>query len=208
MQNKTVVIIEDESELRKCFSLIIAGTKRYDVIGEYATAEEAIPRILKKAPDIILMDIQLPGQSGIEATQYIKERNHLIEIIMLTVHSDDEMVFDSLKAGASGYISKGNDYMEIIAALDEIVEGGAPLSGRIARMVVNNFHANLNSPLTKRERQIIQLMGKGWSYSQIAEELLIARETAKSHIRNIYAKLKVNSKSAALEKAAKDRLLN
>lgn len=153
------------------------------------------------------MDIQLPGMSGIEATKIIKERNHLIEIIMLTVHNDDEIVFEALKAGASGYIIKSDGYLEVIDALDEIVAGGAPMSSRIAKMVINNFHANLNSPLTKRERQILQFMAKGWTYSQIAEELGIAKETSKTHIRNIYVKLKVNSKSQAIEKATREKML-
>lgn len=204
---KRVVIIEDQTDLLQSFNLIIGNTGRYEIIGLYANAEEAIPKILKRTPDIILMDIQLPGMSGIEATKIIKERNHLIEIIMLTVHNDDEIVFEALKAGASGYIIKSDGYLEVIDALDEIVAGGAPMSSRIAKMVINNFHANLNSPLTKRERQILQFMAKGWTYSQIAEELGIAKETSKTHIRNIYVKLKVNSKSQAIEKATREKML-
>ncbi|MBI3235777.1 MAG: response regulator transcription factor [Bacteroidetes bacterium] len=204
---KKIVIVEDQSDLRESYNLIINGTNLYEVIGLYSTAEEAITKIQKRTPDIILMDIQLPGMSGVEATRIIKERNHLVEIVMLTVHDDDEFVFDSLKAGASGYIIKGTSYVEMIEALDEIVSGGAPMSNRIARMVINNFHANLNSPLTKRERQILQLMSKGWTYSQIAEELAISKETSKTHIRNIYVKLEVNSKSEAIAKATKERIL-
>jgi DNA-binding NarL/FixJ family response regulator len=204
---KKIVIVEDQSELRESYNLIINGTNLYEVIGLYSTAEDAIAKMQKRTPDIILMDIQLPGMSGIEATRIIKERNHLVEVIMLTVHDDDEFVFDSLKAGASGYIIKGTSYLEMIEALDEIVSGGAPMSNRIARMVINNFHANLNSPLTKRERQILQLMSKGWTYSQIAEELAISKETSKTHIRNIYIKLEVNSKSEAIAKATKERIL-
>jgi len=204
---KKIVIVEDQSDLRESYSLIINGTNLYEVIGLYSTAEEAIAKMQKRTPDIILMDIQLPGMSGIEATRVIKERNHLVEVIMLTVHDDDEFVFDSLKAGASGYIIKGTSYLEMIEALDEMVSGGAPMSNRVARMVINNFHANLNSPLTKRERQILQLMSKGWTYSQIAEELAISKETSKTHIRNIYIKLEVNSKSEAIAKATKERIL-
>lgn len=204
---KRVVIIEDQTDLLQSFNLIIGNTDRYEIIGLYSNAEEAIPKILKRTPDIILMDIQLPGMSGIEATKIIKERNHLIEIVMLTVHNDDEIVFEALKAGASGYIIKSDGYLEVIDALDEIVAGGAPMSSRIAKMVINNFHANLNSPLTKRERQILQFMAKGWTYSQIAEELGIAKETSKTHIRNIYVKLKVNSKSQAIEKATREKML-
>ncbi len=204
---KKIVIVEDQSDLRESYSLIINGTNLYEVIGLYSTAEEAISKMQKRTPDIILMDIQLPGMNGIEATKIIKERNHLVEIIMLTVHDDDEFVFESLKAGASGYIIKGTSYLEMIEALDEMVNGGAPMSNRIARMVINNFHANLNSPLTKRERQILQLMSKGWTYSQIAEELAISKETSKTHIRNIYVKLEVNSKSEAIAKATKERIL-
>ncbi len=204
---KKIVIIEDQSDLRNTYSMIISGTKKYEIIGAYATAEEAISMISRRSPDIILMDIQLPGMSGIEATRIIKERNHLIDVVMLTVHDDSELVFESLKAGASGYIVKGEGYFEIIEGLDEILNGGAPMSSRIAKMVINNFHANLNSPLTNRERQIIQFIAKGWTYSQIAEELGIAKETSKTHIRNIYVKLNVNSKSEAIEKATRERIL-
>ncbi|MGE0590401.1 MAG: response regulator [Cyclobacteriaceae bacterium] len=204
---KKVVIVDDQSELRNTYSLVISGTKRYEVIGSYATAEEAIPQIAKRSPDIILMDIQLPGMSGIEATRIIKVRNHLIDVIMLTVHDDSDLVFESLKVGASGYLIKGQGYLEIIDGLDEIINGGAPMSSRIAKMIINNFHANLNSPLTNRERQIIQFIAKGWTYSQIAEELGIAKETSKTHIRNIYVKLNVSSKSEAIAKATRERIL-
>ncbi len=206
-QKKMIMIVEDSAELRESYSLIINGTNLYEVIAMCATAEEAIGKIRKRTPDIILMDIQLPGMNGVEATKQIKERNHLIEVIMLTVHEDDDLVFESLKAGASGYITKGANFMEMLQALDEIVLGGAPMSSKIARMVINNFHANLNSPLTKRERQIIQFMAKGWTYSQIAEELSISKATSKTHIRNIYTKLNVNSKSEAIEKASSDKIL-
>ena len=204
---KKIVIVEDNEDLRNSYSLIINNSGSYEVIGAYGTGEEAIEKVQKRVPDIILMDIELPGINGSETTRRILERNHLIQIVMLTVHEGDNLVFEALQAGASGYITKGAPYVEIIEALNEIVKGGAPMSSSIARMVINHFHADPNPPLTKREMQVLKLMSKGLTYTQIANELIITKETSKTHIRNIYEKLNVSSKSEALEKAVKDRII-
>jgi DNA-binding NarL/FixJ family response regulator len=123
------------------------------------------------------------------------------------VYEDSELVFEALKAGASGYITKSANYMELLSALEEIIRGGAPMSSRIARMVIDNHHINPNSPLTKRETTILQLISEGKTYTQISEELFISKETAKTHIKNIYSKLQVNSKSEALAKASVEKLI-
>jgi len=202
-----VYIVEDDPDIRSAFSLIIDQSTKFKVIGAFESFEESLKGFAAEIPDVVMMDIQLPGISGIEATRIVREKYPTVEVVIVTVFEDDEMVFEALKAGASGYITKGSNYLELINALEEIVKGGAPMSSRIARMVIHNYHVNLNSPLTKRERQILQMVAGGKTYTMIGEELNISKETSKTHIRNIYAKLHVHSKSGAIAKANADRLI-
>ncbi len=204
---KRVMIVEDDQEIRNSFSLIVNSSQRFVVVGTYGNCEDAISNLMRDKPEIVLMDIELPGMNGIKGTQIIKDRSHNTEVIMVTVYEDSEMVFDALKAGASGYITKSANYMELLGALDEIIRGGAPMSSRIARMVIDHHHVNPNSPLTKRETTILQLISEGKTYTQISEELFISKETSKTHIKNIYSKLQVNSKSEAIAKANEEKLI-
>lgn len=204
---KRVLIVEDDQEIRESFSLIVNSSQKFVVVNAYGNAEEAIAAMHRNRPEIILMDIELPGINGIQATKAIKDKYPHVEVIMVTVYEDNELVFEALKAGASGYITKSANYMELLSALDEIVKGGAPMSSRIARMVIDNFHINPNSPLTRRETEILQLIAEGKTYTQISEELFISKETAKTHIKNIYAKLQVSSKSEAIAKANLEKLI-
>ncbi|MDZ7650325.1 MAG: response regulator transcription factor [Cytophagales bacterium] len=204
---RKVFIVEDDKELRNSFTHIVSNSNQFVVTGSYRSAEEAIKDLPRKRPEIILMDIVLPEMNGVEATQFIKEHFPSIEIVIVTVYEDNELVFNALKAGASGYITKSANYLELLAALEEIIKGGAPMSTRIARMVIGNFHLNPNSPLTKREKEIIRMIADGKTYSQISDELFISKETAKTHIRNIYSKLQVNKKSDAIAKAQEQRLI-
>ena len=204
---KRVMIVEDDQEIRNSFSLIVNSSQRFVVVGAYGDCEEAISNLNRDKPEIVLMDIELPGMNGIKGTQIIKEKAPNTEVIMVTVYEDSELVFEALKAGASGYITKSANYMELLSALEEIIRGGAPMSSRIARMVIDNYHINPNSPLTKRETTILQLISEGKTYTQISEELFISKETAKTHIKNIYSKLQVNSKSEAIAKANVEKLI-
>jgi DNA-binding NarL/FixJ family response regulator len=204
---KRVLIVEDDQEIRNSFSLIVNSSQKFMVINAYNNCESAIDNLQRDKPEIILMDIELPGMNGIQGTKLIKEKSPHSDIIMVTVYEDSELVFEALKAGASGYITKSANYMELLTALEEIVKGGAPMSSRIARMVIDNFHVNPNSPLTRRETEILQLIAEGKTYTQISEELFISKETAKTHIKNIYSKLQVNSKSEAIAKANLEKLI-
>ena len=201
------MIVEDDQEIRNSFSLIVNSSQKFVVVGAYGDCEEAIANLNKDKPEIVLMDIELPGMNGIKGTQIIKEKAANTEVVMVTVYEDSELVFEALKAGASGYITKSANYMELLSALEEIIRGGAPMSSRIARMVIDNYHINPNSPLTKRETTILQLISEGKTYTQISEELFISKETAKTHIKNIYSKLQVNSKSEAIAKANVEKLI-
>lgn len=204
---KRVMIVEDDQEIRNSFTLIVNSSQKFMVVSAYGSCEDAIDNLNRDKPEIVLMDIELPGMNGIQGTKIIKDKNPYTDIIMVSVYEDSELVFEALKAGASGYITKSANYMELLAALEEIVKGGAPMSSRIARMVIDNFHVNPNSPLTKRETEILQLISEGKTYTQISEELFISKETAKTHIKNIYSKLQVNSKSEAIAKANLEKLI-
>jgi DNA-binding NarL/FixJ family response regulator len=204
---KRVVIIEDDQEIRSSYELIVNSSPKFFVINSYGNCEDAIKQIHNDKADIVLMDIELPGMNGIKGTKIIKDKMPHVEIIMISVYDDSEMVFEALRSGASGYITKSSNYIELLSALEEILKGGAPMSSKIARFVIDSFHVNPNSPLSKRETQILQLISEGKTYSQISEDLFIAKETSKTHIRNIYSKLQVNTKSEALAKAASEKLI-
>ena len=204
---KRVLIVEDDQEIRNSFSLIVNSSQNFSVINAYGSCEDAIKHLHTDRPDYVLMDIELPGINGIKGTRIIKDKYPNVEIVMVTVYEDSDLVFEALKAGASGYITKSANYLELLSALEEILKGGAPMSSKIARMVIDNFHVNPNSPLTKRETEILQLISEGKTYTQISEELFISKETAKTHIKNIYSKLQVNSKSEAIAKATLEKLI-
>ncbi len=205
---KRVLLVEDDQEIRNSFTLIVNSSPKYFVVNGYGNCEEAIKWLHNDKPDIVLMDIELPGgMNGIQGTKIIKEKMPHTNIIMVTIYEDSDLVFEALKSGASGYITKSANYLELLSALDEIYKGGAPMSSKIARMVIDNFHVNPNSPLTKRETEILQLISEGKTYTQISEELFISKETSKTHIKNIYSKLQVKCKSEALAKASLEKLI-
>jgi DNA-binding NarL/FixJ family response regulator len=202
-----IVIVEDNDVVRDGFSLLISSLSEHEVIASYESCEEAIKNLEKDNPDLILMDIELPGMNGIEGTRLIKKARPEIEILVITVHDDSDLVFQALVAGASGYITKNAPHNRILDAINEVGKGGAPMSSNIARMVVESFQRNQNSPLSPRETEVLELLSEGKSYSVIADELFIHKETVKSHIKNIYFKLQVNSKAAAIEVAKKNKLI-
>lgn len=202
---KRLIIIEDDVELRECYKLILSSVGNYNFINAYETCESAFPNLTKDKPDIILMDLNLTGGiDGIEGTKYVKSKFPHIDVIILTVYDDSEMVFGALRAGASGFITKSSNYVELLSSLDELSKGGAPMSSKIARMVINNLHSNPNSPLSQREKDVLKLISEGKTYSQIADILFISKETSRTHIKNIYSKLEVNKKSEAIT-IAKER---
>ena len=201
---KRVIIIEDDKLLLESYTHIVNSSDKFTVVGSYSNAEDALKEIVRKKVEIVLMDIELPNLNGVRATGIIKEKHPHIDIVMVTIYEDNELVFNALKAGASGYITKSANYIELLTALDEIVKGGAPMSTKIAKMVIHNFHINADSPLTGREKEVLQLMAEGNTYSQISDALFISKETARSHIRNIYTKLQVSSKADAI-KIANDK---
>jgi DNA-binding NarL/FixJ family response regulator len=206
MKNR-IEIVEDNDVVRDGLELLLNSMSDHRVVGSYDNCEKAIKNLNTDQPEVILMDLDLPGMNGIEGIQRIKKTHPEISIIVLTVHEDSEMVFEALCAGASGYITKNANHSRLLDAIDEVQAGGAPMSSQIAKMVVDSFQRNHNSPLTGRETEVLEQLAKGKSYSIIADELFIHKETVKSHIKNIYFKLHVNSKAEALEIARKNKLI-
>ena len=170
-------------------------------------AEDAIKNVDADMADIYLMDIELPGMSGIVAIPKIKKIKPELQIVVVTVYENDELVFKALCEGAAGYLTKNIPPEKLISSLIELENGGAPMSTSIARLVVSSFHRNRQSPLSNRELEVLELLSSGKSYSTIANQLFVDKETVKSHIKNIYLKLEVHSKAEAIEKAKKSKYI-
>lgn len=207
MKNK-VVIIEDNIPLGQAFEDIINSTTNFTVVDHYSSCEEALDNIKLDQPNIILMDIDLPGMNGVEGTRIIKQKLPKTNIIMITVFENSEMVFDALCAGATGYLTKNLKPNDLISALEEAISGGAPMSIHIAKMVVNSFQRKQSSiVLSQREKEVLTLLSEGNSYDIIGEKLFISRNTIKFHLKNIYIKLQVHSNIEAIQKASKENLI-
>jgi DNA-binding NarL/FixJ family response regulator len=204
---KRITIVEDDSIIRNAFVTLIRQNKSYEVVNAYADAEAAIKNLKSDAPDICLMDIELPGMNGIVAISKIKAILPKTQVVVVTVYENDELVFKALCEGASGYLTKNIPPAKLIDSLVELENGGAPMSTSIARMVVSSFHRNRQSPLSNRELEVLELLSSGKSYSTIADQLFVDKETVKSHIKNIYLKLEVHSKAEAIEKARKSKYI-
>lgn len=202
-----IIIVEDDELIRESYCSFINESGRYDCIEVFGKCEDAIKYLKTSTPDVILMDIGLPGMSGIEGIKRIKKILPDVNIIAVSVHDENQTVFEALCAGASGYLTKNTTAEKLLDAIDETISGGAPMSTSIARMVINSFHKANTSPLSRRETEVLQLLAAGKSYTMIADQLFINKETVRTHIKNIYIKLEVNSKAQAIEKATKEKLI-
>lgn len=203
----SVSIVEDDDDFRESLTILIDGSPGFSCISAYRDCETALKGIENDLPDVVLMDIGLPGMSGIEGIRKIKEKLPDMDIVVLTIHEEDELVFDALCAGACGYLIKDFQLERLLDAIHEVHQGGAPMSSNIARMVVHSFQMAPHSPLTQRETDILTYLCQGLSYKMIADALCISLETVHSHIEHIYQKLHVHSKSEAVAKALKGRLV-
>jgi DNA-binding NarL/FixJ family response regulator len=207
-----VAIVEDREETREGLARLIDTSPGFATVGRSASMEEALEKFRHHAPDVLLADIGLPGISGIEGVRRFLERFPKLSILMLTVYGDDEHVFEAICAGASGYLLKDTPPERLIASLRELVAGGAPMSPAIARRVVTMFtrfapQEDAASALTPRERELLQLLAGGHSYKTAAKELGLAIDTVRFHIRSIYDKLHVHSKSEAVAIALRRGIL-
>ena len=207
-----VAIIEDQREVREGVAVLINGTQVYRCTDSYRSMEEALARIGAPPPDAILVDIGLPGMSGIEGIRVLKDRFPDITLLAFSVYDDDENIFDALCAGASGYLLKNTPPAKLLEGLREVVNGGAPMSPEVARRVVRLFrevrpHDSVASPLTHQETEVLRLLVEGHHYKTAAAELGISVNTVSFHLRNVYAKLQVHSKSKAVTRALRDKIV-
>ncbi len=202
-----VSIVEDDADIRESLALLINGTPGFECINTYGDCETAIAGIEEDPPDVVLMDLGLPGMSGIEGLRILKERLNGLNLVVLTVHGESKLVFEALCAGACGYLLKDTPPAKLLEAIKETHDGGAPMSTQIARMVVGSFRTNPHAALTQRETEVLTQLCKGKSYKMIADTLFISEETVRRHIKNIYKKLQVGSKSEAVAKALKEKLV-
>lgn len=214
MINKTdVIIIEDNELLRDSLKEAINKSSSINCNHAFSSGEAALDLIEEKelVPDIILLDIGLPGMNGIELIPELKKLSPASKIIIITIHDDDENIFNAICAGASGYLLKDLSSEKIVNSIGEVMNGGAPMNSHIAKKVLNMFRdQNMKSAgyeLTEREKEILSLLVEGLSKKQIAEKIFLSHHTVDSHLRNIYAKLEVHSRSSAITKAIKEKLL-
>jgi DNA-binding NarL/FixJ family response regulator len=202
-----VAIVEDETKIRESLSVVIGGTAAFQVVGAFPNAEVALKQIARDWPDVIVMDINLPEMSGIELVSKLKAQRPQLQVLMLTAYEDNELIFNSLMAGASGYLLKRTPPSEILDALLDLSKGGSPMTSSIARKVVQFFQHrkqdNDAEKLTDREREILSFLAKGYQYKEIAEALSISGFTVRSHLRNIYEKLHVRTRTEAVVKFMK-----
>ena len=208
----SIVIYEDNTTLRESLSSLLALTGEYTVLASYPDCSNVISDIKDKHPDVVLMDIDMPGINGIEAVKKIRTINAVVQIIMLTVFDDNSHVFDAMYAGANGYLLKKYVSDKLVHAIREVLEGGAPMSPSIARMIISRMQENIKIPaknylLTNREKEILHLLSKGNSFKLIAAELFISLDTVRTHIKHNYDKLHVRSQGEAISKAINEKLV-
>lgn len=204
-----VVIVEDKKMVRDGLAALLGGTDGIDCAGIYGDCESMLKRLKQDKPDVILMDIGLPGMSGIEGTREAKEILPDVVIIVLSVYEGNDKIFEAICNGASGYLVKKTPPARLIEAIKEAHEGGSPMTAHIARKVVNLFQKNLRTTstatatetLTDRETEVLTGLSNGHSYSSVADDLFISVETVRTHIRSIYRKLQVHTQSEAVAKA-------
>lgn len=199
-----VAIVEDVKDIREGLQMLINGNEGLSCSESFATAEDAIEKLPKILPDVVLMDIHLPGINGIEAVKHLKIKFPYIQFIMSTIYEDDESIFESLKAGATGYLLKKTPPAKIIEAITEVYNGGSPMSIQIARKVITAFQkknpVDESQDLTPREKEILKALSKGLRYKEIAAEMKVSMDTVRTHVRHIYEKLHVQSRMDAVNK--------
>jgi DNA-binding NarL/FixJ family response regulator len=198
-----LIIVEDDDLLREQITSFLKATPEFHIAGSYGSGEEALTDDQFAGCQILLTDIGLPGMSGVELIKKLKGVYATLQCIVLTVFEDDEHVFNALKAGAVGYLLKGSRPSKLLDAIDEVMVGGSPMSGNIARKVIDTFRAQetMHSPqLTARENALLSLLAEGYRYKEIAEKTEISTETVRTHVRNIYQKLEVQSRTEAINK--------
>jgi RNA polymerase sigma factor (sigma-70 family) len=201
----TVSIVEDNDKLRETLSRVLNRADGFRCVSQYANAEDALKDLPQVKPNVVLMDINLPGMNGVECVRQLKKSTPEIQVMMLTVYEDTENIFDALAAGASGYMLKRTATRELLEAIQEVHRGGSPMTAHIARKVVQSFQraapeSSATENLSEREQQVLDLLSQGLMYKEIADKLTISYETVHTYIRRIYEKLQVRTRTEAVAK--------
>jgi RNA polymerase sigma factor (sigma-70 family) len=201
----TVSIVEDNDKLRETFVRVLNRADGFRCVSQYANAENALKDLPQAKPDVVLMDINLPGMNGVECVRQLKKIAPEIQVMMLTVYEDTENIFDALAAGANGYMLKRTAARELLEAIKEVQRGGSPMTTHIARKVVQSFQRSAaaaaeTESLSEREQQVLDLLSRGLIYKEIADKLGISYETVHTYIRRIYEKLQVRTRTEAVAK--------
>jgi len=207
-----VLIYEDNPQFREGLCMLLNGTDGFEVLASYKNCSSIEDEINAWKPDVVLMDIDMPGTNGIEGLQRLRKVNAEVKVLMLTVFDDNKNVFDSIKSGANGYILKKTQPSKLIEYIQEASSGGAPMTSSIATQVLKMFsetHSRISEDydLSSREKEVLQHLVNGYSYKMIAADMFISVDTVRSHIKKIYEKLHVNSKSEAVAKAFRDNII-
>ena len=200
-----ISIVEDQRDMRESLVEWLGNAPGLRCVGAHASAEDALRGIPKELPDVVLMDINLTGMNGIQCVSRLKERLPKTQVLMLTTYEEGDMIFDSLRAGANGYLLKNMPREELVSAVEQVHAGGAPMSLQIARKVINHFHRSKKpsselAQLTVRELEILKQLAKGYMYKEIAENLGISMSTVRTHVSAVYEKLHVQSRTEAAMK--------
>jgi DNA-binding NarL/FixJ family response regulator len=201
-----VAIVEDDAAVRLSLAGILKMERGLECVGEFGTAEEALRALAPGYPEVLLVDINLPGMDGVEFVRRVSEASPETKLIMLTVHDDTEAIFHSLEAGASGYLLKPARAAELVAAVKDVQQGGAPMTGNIARKVIQSFRRpgkpakSAEEELTPREVEVLEYLSKGYLYKEVADRLHIGYATVHTHVARIYQKLHVQSRGQAVAK--------
>ncbi|GAA3979615.1 response regulator [Mucilaginibacter dorajii] len=209
MNSISLVLFEDNDRLRESLVFLLNNTEGFSVLADYNNCNDAASAVRIYKPDVVLMDIDMPGKTGVEGVRMVKEAMPFTAVIMFTVFEDEDKLFECLCAGANGYMLKKTPPGKLFEAIQEVKDGGAPMSPSIARKVLNSFKhiRSTQYNLTPRELDVLQLLIKGYSSKMIASELTISFDTARSHLKNIYTKLHVNCGKEAISKALIERIL-
>lgn len=202
-----IMIVEDNLHMRNSLIAYVDGAEGFYLMGAYASCEEMLPKLKQQKPRIVLMDIDLAGMDGIQGTSEIKKRSPKTDVIMITVFENSKNVFSALKAGATGYLTKTVDSKELVLAMKECLAGGAPMSMKIARLIITSFNRNPDNPLSEREIDVLTELSKGKSYKGVSEILFISVDAVKYHIKSIYVKLSANSKQDAVDIARREKYI-
>jgi DNA-binding NarL/FixJ family response regulator len=201
----TASIVEDNDQLRGTLARVIGRTQGFNCLGQYANAETALEAIPNERPNVVLMDINLPGMNGVECVRRLTQLAPETQVIMLTAYEDTENIFNSLAAGASGYLLKRTSTAELLTAIRDVCKGGSPMTAHIARKVVQSFQRagpslQATEKLSQREQEVLDCLSQGFLYKEIAEKLGISYETVHTYIRRIYEKLQVRTRTEAVAK--------